>query len=107
MTAMMYRYVPACMPPTCTAPMCRPTHPTPQTHEEVLRLLLAAARPGDGGSPLLTANEVGTYLKETLDNSKHSRKRCGDGRGGGGSFAGGGFWVGVWARACVHSLYPC
>ncbi|KAG2423654.1 hypothetical protein HXX76_015171 [Chlamydomonas incerta] len=58
-----------------------------QTHEEVLRLLLAAALPAPvpgGGSgpdrpppapPLLTAAEVDRYLATTLERSKKSRKR--------------------------------
>lgn len=47
-----------------------------QTHEEVLRLLLAAALPTpDGKPPLLTPNEVDAYLGVTLENSKKSRKR--------------------------------
>ncbi len=51
---------------------------TPQTHEEVLRLLLAAALPTpDGKPPLLTPNEVDAYLGVTLENSKKSRKRYG------------------------------
>lgn len=39
-----------------------------QVHEEVLRLLLAAA-------PLLKSQELGEYLGLTLENSKRSRKR--------------------------------
>ena len=39
-----------------------------QTHEEVLRLLLAAA-------PLLAPAQLGTYLALTLENSKKSRRR--------------------------------
>ncbi|PNH00694.1 hypothetical protein TSOC_013467, partial [Tetrabaena socialis] len=47
-----------------------------QAHEEVLRLLLAAAMPTpDGRPPLLTPSEVDAYLKVTLENSKKSRKR--------------------------------
>ncbi|GLC43520.1 hypothetical protein PLESTM_001482300 [Pleodorina starrii] len=47
-----------------------------QTHEEVLRLLLAAALPTpDGRPPLLTPSEVDAYLRITLENSKKSRKR--------------------------------
>ncbi|GIL63751.1 hypothetical protein Vafri_17765 [Volvox africanus] len=47
-----------------------------QTHEEVLRLLLVAALPTpDGRPPLLTPDEVDAYLRNTLENSKKSRKR--------------------------------
>jgi hypothetical protein len=37
-------------------------------HEEVLRMLLAAA-------PLMSPVQLGTYLQMTLENSKKSRKR--------------------------------
>jgi hypothetical protein len=40
----------------------------PQVHEEVLRLLLAAA-------PQLDAEKLGKYLTTTLENSKKSRRR--------------------------------
>lgn len=63
-----------------------------QTHEEVLRLLLAAA-------PKLDAMELSNYLTRTLNNSKKSRKRFkkrklfesydGDGLAGGYGSAGG------------------
>ncbi|KAG2491041.1 hypothetical protein HYH03_010488 [Edaphochlamys debaryana] len=47
-----------------------------QTHEEVLRLLLAAALPTpDGRPPLLTPGELDAYLRLTLENSRRSRKR--------------------------------
>ena len=42
--------------------------PRAQVHEEVLRLLLAAA-------PMLAAAQLGEYLKLTLENSRKSRRR--------------------------------
>ncbi|KXZ51837.1 hypothetical protein GPECTOR_11g276 [Gonium pectorale] len=47
-----------------------------QTHEEVLRLLLAAALPtADGRPPLLLPAEVDAYLRITLENSRDSRRK--------------------------------
>lgn len=45
-----------------------------QVHDEVLRLLLAASLPVDGGT-LLAPREAAAYLKLTLEHSKRSRKR--------------------------------
>ena len=55
-----------------TAPLRCCTAVPPQAHEEVLRLLLAAA-------PRLPALELSNYLTRTLNNSK-SVGRLGDGR---------------------------
>ena len=41
--------------------------PLAQVHEEVLRLLLAAA-------PMLAAAQLGEYLRLTLENSRKSRR---------------------------------
>ena len=59
-----------------------------QVHEEVLRLLLAAA-------PFLAPAQLGVYLKLTLDNSKRSRRRVKKHLSGplGSSFGGDGFSV--------------